>query len=67
MTDGTPFPPLDTLVSQKRKTEYQLPRRGRQAAPFSYPKLNTKPNNRRLPFSLGRVKIFSHFSLQALA
>lgn len=35
MTDGTPFPPLDTLVSQKRKTEYQLPRRGRQAAPFS--------------------------------
>ena len=52
MTDGTPFPPLDTLVSQKRKTEYQLPRRGRQAAPFSYLKLNTKPNNRRLPFSL---------------
>lgn len=41
MTDGTPFPPLDTLVSQKRKTEYQLPRRGRQAAPFSYLKLNT--------------------------
>ncbi len=52
MTDGTPFPPLDTLVSQKRKTEYQLPRRGRQAAPFSYLKLNTKPNNWRLPFSL---------------
>ena len=23
MTDGTPFQPLDTLVSQKRKTKHQ--------------------------------------------
>ena len=41
MTDGTPFQPLDTLVSQKRKTKHHPPKRGQQAAPFPCPKLNT--------------------------